>query len=103
MIEVIKLAGDINLHLANYKWDSSKNVIKKRADQLSAERIQSLLRVRMPHCEIVSLTTVPKVHHVQSRLQESGNECGVFYHIFLGPTLFRFQYYCMPRKVKLLI
>ena len=48
MIKVIKLDGDINLQLTNYKWDSSKNMINKKADQLSAERIQSLLRVRIP-------------------------------------------------------
>ena len=69
MIGVIKLAGDINLKIVNYKWDSSKKQVNKKADHLSADRIQSLFQVRLQHCEFQRLNIVPKVHHIQSKLQ----------------------------------
>ena len=37
MIEVIKVAGGMNLKITNYKWDSSKKQINRKANQLSAE------------------------------------------------------------------
>ena len=42
MIEVIKVAGDIKLKIINYKWDSSKKQVNKKADLLSADQIQFL-------------------------------------------------------------
>ena len=53
MIEITKVAGDLNLIMTNYKFDSSKQMINRKADQFSAQRVQPLLRVRFPRCEIV--------------------------------------------------
>ena len=39
MIEIAKVAGDLNLIMTNYKFDPSKQVITEKADELSAERI----------------------------------------------------------------
>ena len=61
-------------------------MINEKADQLSAKRIQSLLRVRLPLCNIEGYLTVPEVYRVQSKTQKGGNVCGVFCHGFLEAT-----------------